>query len=83
VREMQSARMKRVITVFPNDMDITDIIGDRPKPKGGVKFFRKTCRIPVSLFVVIVKAGQSARLKTISGEYYAAISGCCLLPGQL
>jgi hypothetical protein len=33
-----------------------------------LKFFRTICRIPVAPFVVIVKAGQIARLKTILGD---------------
>jgi hypothetical protein len=40
----------------------------RPPLKYPNKKFSDSCRIPVSPFVVIVKAGHEARLKTILGD---------------
>jgi hypothetical protein len=39
------------------------------RPESADRFFWTICRIPVSPFVIIVKAGQLARLKTILGDY--------------
>jgi hypothetical protein len=83
--------MVEVIWVEPalNDLDaIADYIAlDNPDAAGHsnirTKIFWTMCRNPISPFVVIVKAGQLARLKTIYRRQYAAISDFWLPPRQL
>src|SRR5271168_1920774 len=51
--------------------------------EGSAGEFGTICRIPVRPFVEIAKAGQPARLKTITGEDNDAIFGCYSPPRRL